>query len=198
MTKKKKTTDRYPRNDDDAPFTLQKPRDDELPFFQRRRVKNTLWLLFFMLVYFGIRYIQQGDIVKDQVPPVQLTTLTGKVIDLSKPQAQPYLIHFFGVWCPICNYENDAIRKISEDYPVIAIAILSTDDDTLRQFSEEHFIPKEIIVNDLEGKIMEIFKVTAVPTDLYVMPDGQIKFVEVGFTTYFGFWLRLWWLEHFG
>ncbi len=197
MTKKKEIIERYPLNPVD-PLAHQDAFEEELPFFQRQRVKNILWLLFFVLVYFGIRHIQQGSVIKEIVPPVQLTTLTGRVIDLSKPQPRPYLIHFWGTWCPICNYEHDAIRKLSDDYPVIAIAVYSTDDDTLRQFSEAHFTPKTIIVNDFKGKIMEIFKAPAVPTDLYVMPNGQIKFVEIGFTSYLGFWLRLWWLEHFG
>jgi thiol-disulfide isomerase/thioredoxin len=179
------------------PFKRKKPYQKELPFFKRKWVQNTLWLLFFMLLYLGLRHLQQGDVVKDKVPPVVLTTLTGQTIDLGKPQPRPYLIHFWGTWCPICNYEHDAIRRLSEDYPVIAIAVQSTDRETLLQFSEEHFIPKHIIVDDLPGKLMERFKVPAVPTDLYVLPDGSIYFVETGYTTYFGFWIRMWWLEHF-
>ena len=196
MSKKKQTFKRFDPTFD--PFTPQTPKQEDLPFFKRKWVHNTLWFLFFLALYLTFRHFQQGNVIKDHVPPIQLTTITGKTIDLSKPQPRPYLIHFWGTWCPICNYEHDAIRRLAKNYTVIAIAVKSTDAETLRQFSKKHFIPYDIIVDDFDGKLMEKFKIPAVPTDLYVMPNGDIHFVEVGFTTYFGFYLRLWWLEHFG
>ncbi|GAB6034861.1 redoxin domain-containing protein [Galenea microaerophila] len=199
MDSSKKTIKRYPlKTKEYEDLERETPLPDELPFFKRRWVKNTLWAMVIVVLYLSLRHFQQGDVIKTQVPPVQLQTLTGEVIDLSKPQPKPYLIHFWGTWCPICNYQHDAIRRLSEKYTVIAIAVKSTSEDELRKFSDENFIPKNIIVNDLDGDLMTRFKVSAVPTDLYVMPDGRIKFVEVGFTSYFGFWIRLWWLEHFG
>ena len=193
---KKKKTKRFPLKPDKE--EKRKAFETDLPFFQRKWVKNSLWVLAFILFYLGLRAFQQGDIIKDRVPPVKLVTLTGQEIDLSKPQPRPYLIHFWGAWCPICNYQHDDIRKLSEEYFVITIAVKTTSEEELRLFAKEHFIPKSIIVNDLYAELMNTFKVTAVPTDFYVKPNGEIMFVETGFTSYWGFKLRLWWLENWG
>lgn len=48
------------------------------------------------------------------------------------------------------------------------------------------------VVNDPDGSIARAWGVHAVPASFILSPDGQIRFVEVGYTTGIGIRLRLW------
>jgi peroxiredoxin len=47
-------------------------------------------------------------------------------------------------------------------------------------------------LNDQDGRISAAWGVHAVPASFIITPDGQIRFVEVGYTTSLGLRLRLW------
>lgn len=48
------------------------------------------------------------------------------------------------------------------------------------------------VVNDLNGSIARAWGVHAVPASFIIGTDGQIRFVEVGYTAELGFRLRRW------
>ena len=48
------------------------------------------------------------------------------------------------------------------------------------------------VVNDTDGMPSGTWGVRGVPTSFIITPDGQIRFVEVGYTTGLGLRFRLW------
>lgn len=160
-------------------------------FWKRPWVNNGLWVLGAFVIYMIIRPFMQGDVIHGKVPNLTLTTLTGQVIHLQDIK-QPTLIDFWATWCPICRAMDSSITSIAKDHPVIAIATQSAPDAPLKLVVQSLGLPPRIIVNDQDGKLLKQFGARAIPASFIVDGKGNIKFVEVGYTTELGLRFRLW------
>ncbi|GKT12550.1 MAG: hypothetical protein ISEC1_P1528 [Thiomicrorhabdus sp.] len=171
--------------------------DTPTTFLQKPWVKNTLMALLFLGAFLLIRPVMQGNVIEGQAPRMQVTTITGKHIDLQSlnQQGKPVLVHIWATWCPICSASRGSIESLSEDYDVINIATQSLDNDQLLAYAKEHEMNPDLIVNDLGGQWMKAFGAKAVPADFVIAPNSEIAFIEVGFTTGWGLRLRLWWSQ---
>ena len=151
--------------------------------------------LLLIIIVVGIRAWQQRDMSSGVAPALQGDTLTGEPYRLpAQPAqpAQPVLVHFWATWCPICRAEQDSITAIARDYPnVITVAMKSGNpDEVIRHMNEQEIgFP---VLNDPDGNISGAWGVHAVPASFIIDREGQIRFVEVGYTTGLGLRLRLW------
>jgi peroxiredoxin len=101
-------------------------------------------------------------------------------------------VHFWATWCPICRTEQGSIAAIAQDHPdVITVAMQSGTPQEVSRYMQEQGIAFPV-VNDPDGIISRAWGVHAVPASFIIAPDGQIRFVEVGYTTGMGLRLRLW------
>ncbi|MCK9202316.1 MAG: protein disulfide oxidoreductase [Gallionella sp.] len=153
----------------------------------RRRAIEALILI---IVIVGIRVWQQRDVVSGAAPSLAGTLLDGTAYKLS-PQ-RPVLVHFWATWCPVCSAEQGSIQSIAQgDYEVVTVAMQSgSPADVARHMAEQRLdFP---VLNDADGRISAAWGVHAVPASFIVDRDGQIRFVEIGYTTEIGLRLRLW------
>jgi thiol-disulfide isomerase/thioredoxin len=135
-----------------------------------------------VVVVLAVRMWQQRDIVSGAAP-----ALPGVVW-----QKQPTLVHFWGAWCPVCRAEQGSIDAIAKDYPnTITVAMQSGDELAVGKFMREQSLSFPVI-NDPDGAISQAWGVHAVPASFIVDAAGQIRFVEIGYTTGWGLRLRLW------
>jgi len=149
-------------------------------------------LLLFVAVVVGMRAWQQRDMVSGAAPALHGITLAGQPYTLPTHPTQPVLVHFWATWCPICRAEQDSITAIAHDDPnVITIAMQSGKPEEVVRHMHEQKIDFPV-VSDADGSISNAWGVHGVPASFIVTPDGQIRFVEVGYTTGVGLRLRLW------
>ncbi len=149
-------------------------------------------LLLLITVVAGIRAWQQRDMVSGAAPALQGVTLAGQPYKLPMHPAQPVLVHFWATWCPVCRAEQNSIAAIAHDDPhVITIAMQSGKPQEVERYMQEQGIVFPV-VNDADGSISGAWGVHAVPASFIIDTDGQIRFVEVGYTTEIGLKLRLW------
>jgi len=161
------------------------------PFYKRPWVNNGLWILGAFVVYMLLRPIMQGDVIQGKVPNLALTTLTGQIIHLQDIK-QPTLIEIWATWCPICRTMNDSIVNISKDHPVISIATQSDSERPLKRIVEKRGLSPKMVIDDHDGTLLKRFGARAVPASFIVDAKGNIRFVEVGYTSEWGLRLRLW------
>jgi peroxiredoxin len=148
--------------------------------------------LLLVVIVAGIRAWQQRDMVSGPAPVLQGMTLAGGPYKLPAHPERPVLVHFWATWCPICSAEQGSIAAIARDHPnVITIAMQSGKTEEVVRFMQENGIAFPV-VNDADGSISNSWGVHAVPASFIIAPDGQIRFVEVGYTTGMGLRLRLW------
>lgn len=149
-------------------------------------------VLLLVLVVAGIRFWQQRDMVAGAAPQLQGITLAGQPYRLPARPDQPVLVHFWASWCPVCRAEQGAIAAIAQDdLNVITIAMQSGTPEQVAAHMREQGIAFPVL-NDPEGRIARAWGVHAVPVSFIIAPDGEIRFVEVGYTTQIGLRLRMW------
>lgn len=154
--------------------------------------KRALHLVLFIVFIAGIRAWQQRDMVSGMAPRLSGVKLDGNVYTLPAKPAQPVLVHFWATWCPICRVEQDSITSIAHSYPnMITIAMQSGSGAEVTKYlvAQGLHLP---VLNDADGRLSDVWGVHAVPASFIVSTDGQIRFVEVGYTTDLGLRLRLW------
>ncbi len=149
-------------------------------------------LLLFIAVVAGIRAWQQRDMVSGAAPVLHGVTLAAQPYTLPVHPGHPVLVHFWATWCSICRAEQSSIAAIAHDDPnVISVAMQSGKPQEVARHMREQGIDFPV-VNDADGSIAKVWGVHAVPASFIIAPDGQMRFVEVGYTTEIGLRLRLW------
>jgi thiol-disulfide isomerase/thioredoxin len=164
-------------------------------FFKKNWVQNILWLLALLAIFLVLRPFMQGDVAQGQAPSFIAKTITGETINLADFKGEPVLIHFWATWCPICELELDGIEEVAKSYKLIKIATNSGTDEELLAYAKENNMVASTIINDSDSKLMQLYGAKAVPASFMLDKNGEIKFIEVGFTTSYGLKTRLWSLK---
>ena len=149
-----------------------------------------LQVLIVVVVYVGIQAYHKRNTTSGTAPPLYGTLLDGASISPESLKGQSYLVHFWATWCSICRLEQSSINALAEDYPVIAIASQSGSKEEVAKFVKEQGLSFPVLV-DNAGQWAKAFGVLAYPTSFVVDSTGEIRFVEVGYTTELGLRSRL-------
>ena len=161
------------------------------------KLRPLRWLLQACLLLGAIYLLhlhQVRHVVEGPAPAFSGRLLDGERVSLQDFRGQPVLLHFWATWCPVCRLEQAAIDEISRDYAVLSVALDDISDDVLQDWMTEQGVSFAVI-RDPGGVIAGKFGVSAVPSSLIIDANGNIRFVEVGYTTELGLRLRLWWIS---
>jgi thiol-disulfide isomerase/thioredoxin len=105
---------------------------------------------------------------------------------------KPIMIHFWATWCPVCKIEAPNIQRVSKDYNVLTIASQSGSDEDIKKYLKDNNVDFKFI-NDYDNSYSEKFNITVFPTTLIYDKDKNLIFSDVGYTSTFGLYLRMWW-----
>ena len=139
----------------------------------------------------GVRAWQQSGIASGPAPALTGVLLDGKPFALDAFAGRLVLVHFWATWCPICRLEQESIDALARDVPVITVAMQSGERAAVVQHLRNEALSFPVL-NDPDGVIAARWGVRAVPASFIVDGAGQIRYVEVGYTTGIGLRLRLW------
>jgi peroxiredoxin len=156
-----------------------------------RKTKIAIEIMVIMLVFATVKAFMQRHLVSGFAPQFAGTLLDGKVTTLQAYQGKPVLLHFWATWCPVCRFEQKNIDALSRNHQVITVVMNSGADAEVKAYLRENELNFPVMV-DRRGHLAAMFGVIGVPTSFVVSPDGKIVFSEVGYTTQFGLWLRMW------
>lgn len=153
-------------------------------------------LVVILIIYFAIRYWKSLDDIRGVAPIIKAVDLDGNKIDLRQYKNKPVLIHFWASWCPVCQFENSNIESLTSDYQVVTIASWSGNEVEVKEYLKKENINMPVIVDDY-AEWAKLYSVKSVPASFFVDANGEIQFIENGYTSEAGFRLRLWWLSTF-
>lgn len=159
--------------------------------WRKRWFRLTVEVVGILLVLLAIRAWQQRGMVDGPVPELQGRLLTGESYSVTTDNRRPLLVHFWASWCPICKREADSIQAISEDYPVITVAMKSGEANEVAAYMRQEGLQFPVI-NDPEGILSRSFGVRVVPSSFIIADNNTIVFRETGNTTRLGLQIRLW------
>ncbi len=159
-----------------------------------------LQIVLLIAVYLGVKAYTQRDLVQDTPPTLNAALLSGAKFNLAEypllAKNKPLLLHFWATWCPVCKFEESSIAAISQDYPVVTIAMQSGDENALREYMQAEGLNFPVIADE-NGTLANRFGVKAVPVSFILNTQGKIVFIEAGYTSQWGLRLRLWLAQYF-
>lgn len=117
--------------------------------------------------------------------------MDGTAFTVSEFAGRPVLFHFWATWCPICDLQKGSIQSIDEDYPVISIASWSEGKAEVAAYMQQNQLTFPVML-DNNGELAQDFGLQGVPASFILDPQGNITFVESGYTSEIGLRLRLW------
>ena len=132
------------------------------------------------------------DAPSGPAPAFAGTLLDGTHASLVDLRGRPALLHFWATWCPICGLEQGTIDALARDYPVLGVAMDEAPAEEIIDYMKEKAVDYPVI-HDRDLSISRQYAIRGVPTSYILDADGNIRFVEMGFTTGIGLRLRLWW-----
>ncbi len=144
-----------------------------------------------MTVSVAVNLYKTWNVERGPAPDLMFNTIEGKPV-MAQPAGEPMLVHFWATWCPVCSLEHDSIESISEDFPVVTVAMQSGNEDEIKQFMQKQGLSFAVIADEY-GEISKQWSVRGVPASFIISADGLIKFVEIGYTSEPGLRARLWW-----
>jgi len=139
-----------------------------------------------------ISWYKSQDLNKSQLPHIESKLINN--IKYSTPEKEALLVHFWATWCPTCKLEVANIERISKDYKVITIAVKSGTNLDIRNYLDENDLDFDVI-NDTYETYAQEFNISAYPTTFIYDKDKNLVFSEVGYTSTFGLYLRMWWAD---
>ena len=114
-------------------------------------------------------------------PEVHLTRTDGQPFDLQTHQGKPVLLVFWAEWCGSCKQQSDDLNRLvaaRPDVEVLGIAVDSGDNPRVGLHARRLGI--EYPVAAAEGDIAARYQVSALPTNVFIDPQGHVAGAVVG------------------
>lgn len=150
-----------------------------------------LYLLFFLVIMQAVNWWKTRDAVSGNLSNFTGELMDGTAFTISEFTGKPVLFHFWATWCPICELENGTIQSISQDYQVISIASWSEGEAEVKAYMRDKQLTFPVML-DNSGELAKSFGLKGVPTSFILDPNGEITFIETGYSSEPGLRLRLW------
>ncbi|MCF6340714.1 MAG: protein disulfide oxidoreductase [Sulfurimonas sp.] len=160
----------------------------------KKYIKEILTFIVLMTVFANILSLyRSAELNKIQLSLESVTLLDNIKYDLPKNKA--IILYFWGSWCPVCKIEAGNIQRVSQKYEVLTIALKSGSDDEINNYLKENNLNFRVI-NDNNGYLTNKFNISIFPTIIIYDKDKNIVFSDVGYTSTWGLYLRMWWANY--
>jgi peroxiredoxin len=154
-------------------------------------IRNTIYTLLFLLLILGVRSFVQRTAISGQAPAFVGVLQNGTQVNLHDYRGSPVLVHFWASWCSICQLEEKSIESISRDYPVITVATQSGNADEVRAYMTRQGLNFPVVMDE-QGELANLYGAIGVPVSYIIDSDGEVRFVEFGYSTEIGLRVRMW------
>jgi len=157
----------------------------------KKYIKEIVTFFIFITILANIISLyKSSDLNKEALQNINVILLDSK--KYSYPDDKPVLIHFWATWCPTCKLEASNIQTISENFEVLTFAVNSGDNNDINKYLYDNSLNYKVY-NDKDGFFAQEFNIAVYPTTFIYDKNKKLIFSEVGYTSTWGLWLRMWW-----
>ena len=140
-----------------------------------------IFLLFLLILYLSVLGCEQKRkflSIGDNAPNFSLLDLNGNTISLGDIlKDKEVILSFWASWCPECRQQMPILNGLAKKYRErIEIIGVNTGEarKTVASFIKEIGIEYRILL-DTQGKLVKIYGVAGVPTNVLINKEGLIK-----------------------
>ena len=154
-----------------------------------KEIISTSILIF--IIANAISFYKSPNLQDKNLPSFNTELTNNNLFSTKQNQGKPLLIHFWATWCPTCKLEAGNIEFLSKHFNVLTIAVKSGSNKEINEYLKERDLNFKVI-NDENGLYSQQFLVPAFPTTFIYDKDAKLSFTEVGYTSTWGLYLRMW------
>lgn len=118
-------------------------------------------------------------------PNFRLESLSGEMVQMADLRGKPVFLNFWATWCFSCVTEMPAMQRVADsfgdDLMVVGVNVGEDADDAL-SFASGNDIRYTLLL-DPNQEVTREYLVRAMPTSLFVRPDGVVDSVRYGVIT---------------
>lgn len=122
-----------------------------------------------------------------QAPDFTLKTFDGQAVTLSQMKGKPVFLNFWASWCPPCQAETPDLvemhKKYGDKIAFYGINLTQQDDQQKALDFIKNYKIDYPVLSDAEGKVSDVYRVQAIPTSVFIAPDGKIVELVQGLMT---------------
>lgn len=149
------------------------------------KFKDLLIGIFAIALLSGLGYLWLAPAGLTQAPDIELTTITGKKINLSSLRGRPVLVSFWATDCPGCIKEMPHLIELYNElapqgFELLAIAMSYDPPNRVLAFNKARNLPFPVTL-DVQGLAAQAFgDVRLTPTAFLIAPDGRVVHQKIG------------------
>lgn len=114
-------------------------------------------------------------------PDFELAALGGGTVRLSQYRGKPVLLTFGASWCPDCRKEAPIVERLHREHPELVVLLVDSQEspEAVRIFADQMGLTHTILL-DRDSSVIKLYRVFAIPTELFIDSDGviQAKLIE--------------------
>lgn len=119
-------------------------------------------------------------------PEIDLPSLAGGRVQLSKLRGHPVVVSFWGTWCPPCRTEFPELVKAYQTYSAAGLVVLGVNGrdqeyntKDVQKFVKEFSVPFEIALDE-RGRTRTSFLILGLPTTAFIDSAGVLQAIHRG------------------
>ncbi len=119
-----------------------------------------------------------------KAPDFRLENLEGKPIELKSLKGKVILLNFWATWCGPCKEEMPSMENLYQRFNRKEFALLAVSVDYEEREKVKRFIEKKgytfPILLDPKGKVLDLYRVRAIPTSFIIDKRGVVLGKAIG------------------
>ncbi|MFH0735460.1 MAG: TlpA disulfide reductase family protein [bacterium] len=129
------------------------------------------------------------DLVNLPAPDFTLLDVNGKTVTLNEFKGKVVILDFWATWCGPCMSSFPGMKTVVEKYAkdpnVVVLFVNSWENVENKLQNAKDFLAKTKypfrVLMDEKNKVVESFKITGIPTKIFIDKTGKVRFKSVGF-----------------
>lgn len=128
----------------------------------------------------------QAVSVGSPTPEIDLPSLSGGRVQLSKLRGHPVVVSFWSTWCPPCRSEFPELVKAYLKYSAAGLVVLGVNGrdqeyrtNDVKKFVQEFAVPFEIALDE-RGRSRQSFLILGLPTTVFIDSGGVVRGIHRG------------------